>query len=48
MSCGVETMTAPESGTLLRHGELRVAGAGRQVDDQHVELAPFDVAQHLR
>ena len=33
---------------LLRHGELRVAGAGRHVDDEHVELAPGDVLQHLR
>ena len=27
-SCGVVTMTAPESGNLLRQGELNVAGAG--------------------
>ena len=26
---------------LLRHGELRVAGAGRHVDHQDVELAPL-------
>ena len=31
----------------LRHGELRVAGAGRQVAEQHVEFAPVDIAHHL-
>ena len=31
----------------LRHGELRIAGAGRQVAEQHVELAPIDVPHHL-
>jgi hypothetical protein len=31
----------------LRHGQLRVAGAGRHVDHQDVERAPGDVAQHL-
>ena len=33
---------------LLRHGELRIAGAGRQVDDQDIEIAPRHLAQHLR
>ncbi len=32
---------------LLRHRQLRVAGARRHVDDHDVELAPVDVAQHL-
>ena len=32
---------------LLGHGELHVARAGRHVDDEHVEVAPVDVAQHL-
>ena len=32
---------------LLRERELHVAGAGRQVDHEHVELAPVDVAQEL-
>ena len=31
----------------LRHGQLRVAGAGRQVDHEIVQLAPLDVAKHL-
>jgi len=48
MSCGVETMTAPASGVLLRHGELRIAGTGRQIDDKNVETAPRHFAQHLR
>ena len=46
-SCGVETMTAPGERRRLRHGELGVAGAGRHVDDEDVELAPGDLAQHL-
>ena len=33
---------------LLRHGELRVAGARRHVDHHDVERAPLDFAQHLR
>ena len=47
-SCGVVTMTAPETLRGLHQGELRVAGAGRQVDDEVVELAPVHVAQELR
>ena len=31
----------------LRHGQLGIAGAGRHVDDQDVQAAPVDVAQHL-
>jgi hypothetical protein len=34
-------------GHLLGHGELGVAGARRHVDQEQVELAPGDVAQHL-
>jgi hypothetical protein len=33
---------------LLRHGQLNIAGAGGHVDDECVEFAPFDIAQHLR
>src|SRR6516225_8100096 len=33
---------------LLRHGELRVAGAGWHVDHHDVERAPLGLAQHLR
>ena len=32
---------------LLSHRQLRVAGARRHVDDQDVQFAPGDVAQHL-
>ena len=46
-SCGVVTMTAPVMGMSCDQRELRVAGAGRQVDDQVVELAPGDVLQEL-
>ena len=31
----------------LSHRQLRVAGARRHVDDQHVEFAPHDLAQEL-
>ena len=48
MSCGVETMIGAGQRRLLRHGELRVAGAGRQIDDENVEIAPRHLAQHLR
>jgi len=47
MSCGVETITAPASGTRCAMVSCAVAGARRQVDDQDVELAPRHVAQHL-
>ena len=33
---------------LLRQRELHVAGARRHVDDERVEFAPGDLAQHLR
>src|SRR6266481_1887767 len=33
---------------LLRHGELGIAGARRQIDDKNIELAPRHLAQHLR
>ena len=32
---------------LLGQGHLHVAGTGRQVDDQHVQLAPLHLRQHL-
>ena len=32
---------------LLRQGHLHVAGARRQVDQQHVQLAPLHLGQHL-
>ena len=47
MSCGVETMTAPDERHALGERELRIAGARRHVDHQHVEFAPLHVAQHL-
>jgi hypothetical protein len=31
----------------LHHRELRVARTGRQIDEQHVELAPRDVLEEL-
>ena len=46
-SCGVVTMTPPVTGTSWSERQLRVAGAGRKVDDQDVELAPDDVLQEL-
>ena len=32
---------------ILGHRQLRVAGARRHIDDQHVEFAPHDLAQEL-
>ena len=46
-SCGVVTITAPDNGRGLRQRQLGVAGAGRQIDDQIIELAPVDVGQEL-
>jgi hypothetical protein len=45
-SCGVVTTTAPVS-RLLRQRELRVAGAGREVDDEEVERAPLHIGEEL-
>ncbi len=47
ISCGVVTMTAPETGTRWRQRELDVARARRHVDDQVVERAPARVGEHL-
>ena len=44
MSCGVVTITAPATGTRCDKRELDVAGAGRHVDDQVVQLAPLRLA----
>ena len=44
MSWGVDTITAPVTGTSWAMAELDVAGARRQVDDQDVELAPLESA----
>ena len=47
ISCGVVTMTAPGDLGGLHQGELRVAGAGRKIDDEVVELAPVHILQEL-
>jgi hypothetical protein len=47
MSCGVVTITAPVTGTFCDERELDVAGAGRHVDDQVVDLAPVGVLEQL-
>jgi hypothetical protein len=46
-SCGVETMTAPASGVACAIVSWASPVPGRHVDDEHVELAPGDLAQHL-
>src|SRR6185312_16705567 len=33
---------------LLRNRQLRISGSGRHIDDHDVQLAPFNLAQHLR
>jgi hypothetical protein len=47
MSCGVVTITAPVSGTLLAQRELDVAGARGHVDDQVVQVFPVGLAHQL-
>ena len=32
---------------LLRQGHLHIAGAGRQIDDQHIQCAPLHLHHHL-
>ena len=46
-SWGVQTTTAPVSGSDLRQGQRNVAGSWRQVDHQVVERAPIDLAEEL-
>ena len=46
-SCAVVTMTTPVRGTSCARLSWRIAGAGRQVDDQVIQLAPLHVAQQL-
>ena len=41
------TSTAPSSGQGLHEGKLGVAGAGREVDEQHIEFAPLYVLDEL-
>ena len=46
-SCGVVTTTTSAFGQQLGHGDRDVAGARRQVEQQHVEVAPVDVGEEL-
>src|SRR5712692_11981426 len=46
-SCGVVTMMAARMCTDLGERQLRVAGAGRGIHQEVVELAPRQVAQEL-
>ena len=32
---------------ILRQRQLRIAGAGRHIDDENIERSPRDIAQHL-
>ena len=41
---GVVTTIGAGQGSGLNESQLDVAGAGRQVDDQIIKLAPFDVS----
>ena len=45
--CGVVTTTAPVDLHPLRERERDVAGAGREIEDEEVELAPVHVVQEL-
>ena len=46
-SCGVVTTTTSALGRCWPSEMRDVAGAGRQVEEQHVEVAPVDVGEHL-
>src|SRR5215813_4179023 len=46
-SCGVDTITAPLSGTCCAMVSWASPVLGRHVDHHHIERAPFDLAQHL-
>ena len=46
-SCGVVTSRISDGGQQLRERDGDVAGAGRQVEQQDVEVAPEDVGQEL-
>ena len=46
-SCGVETITCTSQGNGLGQGQLNISGAGRQIDDEIVQVAPVDVEQAL-
>ena len=46
-SCGVVTTTTSAFGQVLAQRDRHVAGARRQVEQQHVEVAPVDVGEHL-
>ena len=45
--CGVVTTSSSAFGIELRDGDRDVAGAGRQVEQQDVEVAPVDVGEEL-
>ena len=47
MSCGVETMTAPDNGTDCAMVSCASPVPGGEVADQHVKLAPVHLAQKL-
>ena len=46
-SCGVVTTMTSALGQVLAQRDRDVAGAGRQVEQQGVEVAPVDVGEHL-
>ena len=46
-SCGVVTTTTSAFGQVLAERDRDVAGARRQVEQEHVEVAPVDVGEHL-
>ena len=46
-SCGVVTTTTSAPGRCWPERDRDVAGAGREVEEEHVEVAPVDVGEHL-
>jgi hypothetical protein len=43
----VVTITAPVTGTFLRQRQLRVAGSGRHVDHQIIDILPVGLLEQL-
>ena len=46
-SCGVVTTIAPARCNGLHNRKLNIAGARRQIEDEHIEFAPFHLPQKL-
>jgi len=43
----VVTIIAPARATVWDDGKLNIAGARRQIEDEHIEFAPFHLPQEI-